>query len=91
MEIRILLALEDTVPRGEEGGGIRLEGRCKVFGVKSQFSGVRGDLLEAGASFLHQVQLGEDIGNEYVVFYPNILPCKVNGFALNRQIFLQIL
>lgn len=66
LEICIRLSIEDAVHCGEEGGSIRLESRCKVFGVKTQFRGVRGDLLEAGATFLHQVQLGEDIGNDGV-------------------------
>ena len=66
LEICIRLSIEDAVHCAEEGGSIRLESRCKVFGVKTQFRGVRGDLLEAGATFLHQVQLGEDIGNDGV-------------------------
>ena len=63
LEIRIRLSIEDTVHCGEEGGSIRLEGGCEVFAIEAQFRGMRGDLLEAGAAFLHQVQLGEDIGN----------------------------
>ena len=53
MEIRIRLSIEDTVHCGEEGGSIRLEGGCEVFAIEAQFRGMRGDLLEAGAAFLH--------------------------------------
>lgn len=43
-----------------------LKGWREVFAVETQLRGVRRNLLKAGATFLHQVQLGEDIGNDGV-------------------------